>query len=275
MGTRIDLTIPEKTHLLFMSHKPDYVIHCAGYNGGIAFNLEKPADVFYSNTMMGLNIVKECQKHKVKKLVNIVTSCAYTDTGADYLEPSDFLKGQPHPTVACHGYAKRNSFLAAKFFRDQYDVESITVCPNTIYGENDRLDPGRTKVLTALIKKFVDAKKSNDPVVTCWGTGAPEREFIYVEDAAKLIIKAMENWYGEEILNLSSGQTKTIKDLSELVASIVGYQGSIEWDTTKADGQMKKSLNIDEMKKAFPDFAFTPLEDGIRKTADWYEKYAS
>lgn len=268
----------------------EYVMHLAGYNGGIEFNRLYPADVFTLNTILALNIVAASCHAKVKKLLGVITSCAYPEHSpriADSMTYSEarhlitdeephkeewLFNGPPNKDVACHGYAKRNLAIAAEMYRKQHGFNSIIACPNTVYGPGDRTDPQRTKVMTSLIKKFVDAKRTNAAEVVCWGTGKPKREFIYVDDTAELLVRTLERYEGTLPLNLSTGQEYTIKALSELIAQKVGYTGKIVWDTTKGDGAMRKALNLTRMQECLGDFEFTPIDVGIERTIKWYEE---
>jgi GDP-L-fucose synthase len=180
--------------ILFMtSVKPDYCIHAAGYNGGIEFNRMYPADILYSNTVMGLNIHHACEYLNVKKIVSIMTSCAYPDTGMEVLEEDTFWDGQPNKTIRAHGIAKRTLQTAAEAYNDQYELDAVTVCVTNLYGPNDTFNLVRTKVVGALIRKFAEAVIEEDDTVECWGTGAPMREFMYVDDAAEAIIQATQS----------------------------------------------------------------------------------
>lgn len=249
----------------------EYVIHLAGYNGGIEFNRKYPADIFTINTILALNIISSCSRAKVKKLLSTITSCAYPNVNSN--EPHvaiNLHNGPPEENVACHGYAKRNIDIASRLYRKQYGLDAITACPNTVYGPGDRFDPERTKVMTSLIKKFVMAKQTDTKEVVCWGTGSPKREFIYVVDTAELLVQSLEKWEGESLLNISSGQELTIKDLSELIAEKVGYKGRIIWDTTRPDGAMRKAIDTTQMKQCFGEFNFTPLSIGIEETVKWH-----
>ena len=252
-------------------NKIEYVIHLAGYNGGIEFNRKYPADIFASNTMLALNIISACSGAKVEKLLSVITSCAYP-AGQEIHNENNLHDGPPEDTISCHGYAKRNLEIASRMYRKQYGLNAITVCLNTVYGPGDRTDPDRTKVMTGLIKKFVDAKRDNQEDVVCWGTGAPKREFIYVSDAANLIVDALEKYEETSPLNISAGQEYSVKELAELIARKVGYQGQIKWDISRPNGAMKKALDINKMKKYFGDYKFITLEQGIEETVKWHLK---
>jgi len=251
--------------------KIDYVIHLAGYNGGIAFNQTYPFDIFGNNTIMSINALKIAVESGAKKFVGVLTSCGYPPENGDNILEETYLDNKPHDSISSHGYAKRNLLIACQMANKQYGLNAVCVVPNTIYGPGDTTDPVRTKVMMAMIKRFVDAKENNSQEVTCWGTGSPVREFIYVEDTAKLIVESLKSYDDvESPLNLSTGQFSTIKNLTEIISSIVEYNGEIKWDVTKPDGQMQKVLNTDKMKLLFPDFIPTTLDYGIKNTINWY-----
>lgn len=293
---------------LFKKEGPfDYIFNVAGYNGGIGMNSAEPATIFYLNTVMGLNLLFGAAVTKAKKVVSVVASCAYPALDAGANEGSlafdfDLMDGvlyeeaflgdftAPHSTVACHGYAKRNLQLASKFFHDQYGLNAVCVCPTTLYGIGDSFEPERTKVLGAMIARFVKAQQEKAESVTCWGSGSPLREFLYVEDAARLLVESMLKYEDNDVpLNLGSGFEVSIKELAELVAAAVGYEGRIEWDTSKPDGQRRKRLDLTRMKETLDVYSvsdserdaaayfasgvnLTSLYSGVHKTVDWYKK---
>jgi GDP-L-fucose synthase len=253
--------------------KIDYVIHLAGYNGGIAFNQNYPFDIFSNNTIMSINSLKIAVKSGAKKFLGVLTSCGYPSDNGDNIFEDTYLDDKPHESISSHGYAKRILLIACQMANKQYGLNAVCVVPNTIYGPGDCIDPIRTKVMMAMIKRFVDAKSEELDEVVCWGTGNPVREFIYVEDVAKLIVESLKNYNDVETpLNLSTGQFSTIKKLSETISNFVDYKGIIKWDISKPDGQMQKVLNTDKMKSLFPDFIPTFLETGIENTIEWYKK---
>jgi len=261
---------------------PDYIIHAAGYNGGIKFNMDYPYDIFMKNTMMGNHLIEAAIQTRVKKVVSIVTSCAYGEYEYDEVKgkelndklyPEDFLSDKPNPTVECHGYAKRHLQLLSKYANQQYGLNAVTACITTMYGPGDSLDLQRTKVMMALIKKFVDAKNTKAERVDVWGTGKPRRQFIFVKDAAKCVIKALENYNNSDVpVNISPSGDIEIRKLCREIAWAVDYKGEIAFDYMKPDGQMKKELIPDEM---FKDFKFTDLTTGIKETVAWYQSLQS
>lgn len=270
-------------------YEPEVVFHLAGYNGGIAFNKENQYDIFARNTLMAMNVIDGCKRACVQKLVSVVTSCAYPsidyalmedteskmfDSASGIYEEDQFIDCMgPHESVAGHGFAKRNLQLATKFAAKQYGLDAVCVCPSTLYGPGDSMDPKRTKIMGGMINRFVKAKQERAPSVTCWGTGSPFREFLYVKDAADLIIgSAIKYENPNQPLNLGGFET-TVSSVANLVAKVVGYEGEINWTNDKTqDGQWRKFLVTETRNKLFPKMEFTSLEDGIRATVDWYNK---
>lgn len=268
-----DFKLPSHCADAISRNSPDYILHLSGHNGGIKYNNDLPADIFYDNTVMGLNMIKMARMFGVEKIACMVTSCAYPTN--DLLTENDFLNGAPHDTVACHGYAKRNIQLACKFYNKQYGLNAIAICPNTVIGPRDCIDLNKTKVGMALIKRICDAHREKEPEVMCWGTGKARREFIYVEDVCKCILLSLIHYNNStEPINIGSGQELTIKQFTELAAHAIGYQGKIVWDHSKPDGQMRKRLSLEKMNLILPKIEFTSLTESIRRTAEWYQKNA-
>ena len=254
----------------FMSAcNPDYCIHAAGYNGGIEFNRMYPADIFYSNTLMGLNIHYACQYMGVKKVLSIMTSCAYPDTGMEVLKEETFWDGLPNKTIRAHGIAKRTLQTAAEAYNDQYELNAVTVCITNLYGPKDTFNLIRTKVVGALIRKFVEAI-DNGEAVECWGTGAPMREFMYVEDAAEAVVQALQKYDDPtQPLNIGTGKDISIKELVEHIVEATSFSREVNWNTDKPDGQMKKLLDTTRMSK-YVDLTPIEVKEGIKKTVKWY-----
>ena len=282
-----DLTRSDEVDELFISAveggKIDYVFNLAGYNGNIQMNLKQPSTIFMQSTLMNLNMLQACHEWDVGKVVSVVASCAYPheelvtyECGSQWedreiMEEDDFFDGPPHPSVECHGYAKRNLQLASHFYNQQYNSQFCTVCPPTLYGPGDRLDPDRTKVMMALIKKICDAKRNNEPLVSFWGSGKPLREFMFVEDAANLLIQAALHYDCSQYpLNIGTGQETSISKLVEVICTLVGYSGEIWWDTSKPDGAYRKRLDTTKMEETLGKYDFVPFVDGIKQTISWY-----
>lgn len=280
----VDLRRANETKLWFDHVKPDYVFHLAGLNGGIAFQ-KNCADIFRDNTLMALNVLDQCVKKNIKKVLSVVASCAYPTKEYDQwqcgypvlidkeiMEEYFFFDGEPHDSVAAHAYAKRNLQLATKFYKEQHGLNGICVCPTTLYGPGDSFDPEKTKLMGGIIKRFADAKENNLESVTCWGSGKPMREFLYIDDAVNLIIESFIKYNDSTLpLNLGTGQEISVKDLAEKVANIVDYKGEIKWDETKPDGQYRKRLDLNKMFKVLgEEHTFLSLDEGIKNTVEWY-----
>ena len=258
----------------FIDQKADYCVHCAGYNGGIEFNIRYPAEILYTNTIMGLNLYHACEYSQIKKLVSIMTSCAYPDTGMENLSEDSFWNGQPNKTIRAHGIAKRTLQAAAEAYEKQYNFHSVSTCVTNLYGPYDTFDLIRTKVVGALIRKFVEGQKEyeefEEAEVVCWGTGTPRREFMYVSDAAEGIIQALEKYDDVNLpLNIGTGNDITIKELVNHIIDATGYQGEVVWDKDKPDGQIKKLLDVSRMK-GYIDVSPRDTKEGILETVKWY-----
>ena len=266
----VNLMDIEATIMFLDSTRPDYCIHAAGYNGGIEFNRMYPADILYANTVMGLNLHHACEYMKVKKVLSIMTSCAYPDTGMELLKEKTFWNGLPNKTIRAHGIAKRTLQAAAEAYEDQYDLKSVTACVTNLYGPHDTFNLVRTKVVGALIRKFVEAVIEEEDEVECWGTGAPMREFMYVDDAGEAVVQALEKYDDSSTpLNIGTGNDISIKELVDYIVSAVEYEGDVFWNTEKPDGQMKKLLDTSRMKEII-NLEPISVKDGIEKTIEWY-----
>ena len=275
-GGRPDLTNQTDCHRLFKRSRPDYVINVAGGGGGIHWNGLYPGDVFWVNSQIALNVLKSSVDHKVKKVLSLVTSCAYPEDPIGLYSEETFLQGTPHPSVACHAYAKRNLQIASAMFNKQYGLNAICVCPPTLYGPGLETHPEKSKVVGAMIRRFADAKKEGVKEVTCWGSGGPLREILFIDDATKLITQVFLRYEDPNIpLNIGFQQEISVRFLAELIASEVGYQGEIVWDKTKPDGAYRKLLDNSRMLALLPSFAPTSLQDGLKATVDWYLKEKS
>lgn len=247
----------------------DSCYHLAGWNGGLALNRANPFRIFHDNTLMALNALEACRLGGVGKFLGVVASCAYPCNRFGELCETDFFEGAPHETVECHGMARRALQLACKFARAEHGYRAVCACPATVFGPGDSLDPVKVKVPGAMARRFVEAVRSGADVVTCWGTGAPKRELIYVDDCVTMLIKAMDVYEDSNVpLNVSSGQELTVRELALLAARAAGYQGEVEWDHSRPDGQMSKKLSLERMRELLGDNAFTPVEEAMRLTVE-------
>ena len=259
-----DLCSYDETASVFKETSPDYCIHLASLNGNISFNNKYPSDIFYTTSQIGLNVLNCCQRFGVKKVVSLISSCAYPDTGG-LLKERNFWDGEPNPTVDAHGFSKRLLLEYSRQLYKQHGLVSVGVVVNTCYGPHDNFDINKTKVMGGLIKRFIDAEKNEDPEV-----------FIYSDDVGKHTVGVLEKYNDPNYpINIGCGKDVSIKELAEMIKQEVGYQGSLIWDDSRPDGQMRKLLDNTKMKRHFGELSFTPLHAGIHKTIKWYKEYGS
>jgi len=269
----LDLTDRAAALEYFSTAKPTFVIHTAAKVGGIGYNRLYPADVFDVNVRLAANILAASAAAKVKKLTNISSACAYPGELSGDLKEQDFLNGPMHESVEVYGFSKRALLLGGRAYYKQYNLPSISVTLTNLYGPGDTFDFDRAHVIAALIRRFVEAKRDNAPLVTCWGTGKAIREFLYAEDAAHAILRASQNYNDcNEIINIGTGIGTTIKELVEFIVEITGYKGDIQWDASKPDGTMRKVLNINKMRQALNWQPTTPLQEGLKHTINWFSE---
>lgn len=249
----------------------DLVIHLAARVGGIGLNRARPAELFYDNAVMGIQLLDACRRAGVGKVVLIGTICAYPKLTPVPFREEDLWAGYPEETNAPYGLAKKMLLVQAQAYRRQHGLHSIYLLPVNLYGPHDNFNLETSHVIPALIRKMLEAREAHAPSVTLWGTGNPSREFLYVEDAAEGIVLAAERYDGAEPVNLGTGQEITIRDLAHLVARLTGYTGEILWDPSKPDGQPRRCLDVSRARERFGFVAKTTLEDGLRKTLAWWQ----
>lgn len=267
-----NLTDPADIRRMFNTTKPDVVIHLAAKVGGIGFNQEKPAELFYDNLMMGAQLIHEAYLHKIEKFVALGTICAYPKFTPVPFKEEDIWNGYPEETNAPYGLAKKMMLVQAQSYRQQYGFNAIFLLPVNLYGPGDNFDPRSSHVIPALIKKCFDAIDSHSDVLEAWGTGNATREFFYVEDAASAICMAADSYDKSDPVNIGAGFEISIKELTELIARLCGFSGKIHWDTTKPDGQPRRLLDTSKAMKEFGFKANTDLTTGLGKTIEWYRK---
>ncbi len=249
--------------------RPDIIIHLAANVGGIGANRARPAEFFYDNLMMGVQLMHEAWKRGVRKFVAIGTVCAYPKFTPVPFKEDDLWNGYPEETNAPYGLAKKMLLVQAQAYRQQYGFNAIFLLPANLYGPRDNFDLETSHVIPAMIRKFVAAKETGGPVVL-WGDGTPTREFLYAADAAEAIVEATEKYDGPEPVNIGTGEEISIRRLAETVARMVGYTGDIVWDTTKPNGQPRRKLDTSRAKAYFGWEAKTPFDEGLRATIDWF-----
>lgn len=267
-----DFDLREKSVAAKLVKNIDIVIHLAANVGGIGYNQEFPGTLFYDNLLMGVHLMEEARKAKVKKFVGIGTICAYPKFTPVPFQEKNLWNGYPEETNAPYGLAKKMLLVQSQAYRQQYKFDSIYLLPVNLYGPGDNFNPKSSHVIPALIKKFVDAKKKKLESVEIWGTGKPTREFLYVEDAADGIILATENYNSGEPVNLGSSFEISIRELAQTIKKVVGYKGRVIFNSDKPDGQPRRKLNVSRAKKEFGFVSQTSFEDGLQKTVEWYEE---
>ena len=265
-----NLVGPEDVKKLYDETRPDIVVHLAAKVGGIGFNQENPAPLFYDNLMMGVQLIHEGYLRQIEKFVAIGTICAYPKFTPVPFKEENLWNGYPEETNAPYGLAKKMMLVQSQAYRQQYGFNSIFLLPVNLYGPGDNFDPRSSHVIPALIKKCADAIENHAEEITVWGTGQATREFFFVEDAAAAIVLATETYNKSEPVNIGPGFEISIKDLVALIAELTDFKGKITWDPTKPDGQPRRMLDT---TRAFQEFGFkakTGFREGLKKTIDWY-----
>ena len=266
-----DLTEQAAVRSLMTQTRPYIVIHLAAEVGGIGANRANPGRYFYANAAMGLNVIEESRKVGVSKIVQVGTVCAYPKFTPVPFKEDDLWDGYPEETNAPYGIAKKSLLVMLQAYRDQYGLNGIYLLPVNLYGPEDNFDPETSHVIPALIRKFVTARDEKLPEVEVWGTGSASREFLFVDDASRAIVMATERYDGAEPINVGAGSEITIRDLVELIRDLTGYTGRVVWDASKPDGQPRRMLDTSRAKRAFGFEAMVLLEDGLRRTIEWWE----
>ena len=252
--------------------KPEIVIHLAAKVGGIGYNQDKPAELFYENLIMGSQLLHEAYLRNIEKFVALGTVCAYPKFTPVPFKEEDIWNGYPEETNAPYGLAKKMMLVQSQAYRKQYGFNSIFLLPVNLYGPGDNFDIRSSHVIPALIKKCFDAIDNNSDSLEVWGTGSATREFFYVEDAAEAIYLATLSYNKSEPVNLGSGSEISIKELTKIIADLTGFSGRIIWDESKPDGQPKRMLDTSKALKEFEFIAKTDINTGLRKTIEWYRK---
>lgn len=259
----LDLTDQMAVKDFFAAESPEYVFLAAAKVGGIIANQTAPADFMYDNIVLEMNVINAAWKSRCKKLEFLGSSCIYPRMAPQPMKESCLLTSELEKTNEAYALAKISGLKYCEYLNRQYGTDYISVMPTNLYGPNDNYHPEHSHVLPALIRRFHEAKVSGSDSVTCWGDGRPLREFLYVDDLANLCVFLMNNYSGSETVNAGTGKELTIKELTQLVASIVGYKGRIVWDTTRPNGTPRKLLDVSKATKLGWTYK-TDLADGIR-----------
>jgi len=267
-----DLVKGEDIDRMYEIARPDVVIHLAAHVGGIGANRLLPAEFFYDNLMMGVQLMHKAWQRGISKFVAIGTVCAYPKFTPVPFKEDDIWNGYPEETNAPYGLAKKMLLVQAQAYRQQYGYNSIFLLPVNLYGPGDNFDPRSSHVIPALIRKCIEAQEAGQNEIVVWGDGSPTREFLYVDDAARGIVLAAEKYDGPEPVNLGSGYEISIKDLVEMIARLTGFEGKLVWDTTQPNGQPRRGLDTTRAQKYFGFKAQVNFEEGLRETIAWYRE---
>lgn len=267
-----DLVQLEDINRMLLDSHPDLIIHLAAQVGGIGANREHPAEFFYNNLMMGVQLMHRAWQVGVEKFVAIGTICAYPKFTPVPFKEENLWDGYPEETNAPYGLAKKMLLVQAQSYRQQYGYNAIFLLPVNLYGPGDNFDPKSSHVIPALIRKCIEAKETGQDEIVVWGDGSPTREFLYVEDAAEGILMAAESYDKSEPVNLGSGFEIRIKELVHLIAGLTGFEGNIVWDTSKPNGQPRRGLDTTKAKEEFGFEAQMPFQEGLRNTVAWYRE---
>lgn len=272
---KLDLRDQAAVNYFFKTEQPEYVFNFAATVGGIMASIQNPARFLYDNAVIPMNIIHSAYQYKVKKLINVGSSCMYPRLCPQPMKEEYLLSSKLEPTNEGYAIAKILSVKLCETYNKQYGTNFFSLIPSNIYGIHDRFEPQRSHVIAGLISKLTKAKEQNQPVVSMWGTGVARREFINAADVARSMLHFMQNCNASDLefsyVNLGTGTDISIKELAEVIGQAVGYEGTFQWDTTKPDGMPQKVMDVTRMKK----YNFSPMIDlaqGIRQTVAWYQQ---
>lgn len=270
---QFDLTVRSEVNKVFDVVRPDVVIHLAAKVGGIGANRENPGRFFYDNISMGINLVDASREYGVDKFIHVGTVCSYPKNCPVPFKEGDLWNGFPEETNAPYGIAKKAIITMLEGYKKQYGLNSNVLLPVNLYGPGDNFKEESSHVIPAIIKKVYDAKEKGERKIVCWGTGDASREFLYVEDAASGICATLDNELDDPIpINLGGGGEITIKRLVKIICEHLGYDGEIEWDSTKPDGQPRRCLDTSRCKELLSWEPKVDFVTGIRETIAWYKR---
>jgi GDP-L-fucose synthase len=271
--TEYDLTEQGDVRRLLRDTRPEMVIHLAGLIGGILANRDRPAEFCYVNLSMGAMMLHESWAAGAGKFVTLIGGCSYPSDAPSPIAEEALWSGYPQPESAPYSLAKRMNVVQAEAYRRQYGFDAIVLVPGNVYGPFDNFSLDSSHVIPALIRKFITATRERQPEVHAWGSGRPTRDFVYVEDACRVVRRAIETYSSPDIVNISSGTEVPIHELVTTVASLTGYSGRVVWDADKPDGQLKKGFSVQRLHERLGLSCPTSLHDGLQRTIGWYQSH--
>ncbi len=267
----LDLKNQQAVRDFFSQEQPEYVFLAAAKVGGIHANNTYPATFIYDNIMIQSNVIQAAYDFNVKKLLFLGSSCIYPKFAPQPIKEEYLLTGSLEPTNEAYAIAKIAGLKMCQFYKQQYGCNFISAMPTNLFGVNDNFNLENSHVLPALLRKFIEAKQNNKQEVTIWGSGTPKREFLFVDDLAEACLFLMENYTGNETVNIGTGEDVSIKELAETIMKIVGFEGNLIFDASKPDGAPRKLLNVSKINTLGWKHQ-TNLEEGIQKTLNWIQK---
>jgi len=274
IGSRdYDLTHEPQTIRMLEKHRPQVIVHLAAVVGGIGANRKHPGSFFYQNLMMGTLLMEHARRAGVRRFVSVGTICSYPKFTPVPFREEDLWNGYPEETNAPYGLAKKMLLVQSQAYRQEFGFDAVNVMLVNLYGPGDNFDPETSHVIPALIRKCVEAEERAAGEVEVWGSGKATREFLYVEDAARGIIAAIERLEGSEPVNLGAGREISIRDLATSIAELCGFRGKLVWDPSKPDGQPRRCLDTTRAQKLLGWTATTPFDEGLRRTIAWYRQH--
>lgn len=263
-----DLMDPVQHKKMYQDIKPDVVIHYAAYSGGIGANKKYPADFYYRNTILTAFGFQFAAEFGVKKFVYPMGGCSYPSTAKSPIDESQMWQGFPQPESSGYSSAKKMGIVAGATYRQQYGLNTSVIIPGNMYGEYDNFTQLDSHVVPAMLRRYYEATLNKVAEVVMWGTGKPTRDFVYANDVAKTIPYFIEEYDSIEPVNISSGTSTSIRDLAETIRRVTGYEGVINWDTSKPDGQMIKIFGVEKLHSLGLSCE-TKIEEGLSKTFQW------
>ena len=267
--SQLDLRNQKDVNEYFSVHKPEYVFLAAAKVGGIGFNKEFPADFIRDNLQIQTNVIDAAYRNGCKKLLFLGSACIYPKNAPVPIKEEYLMTSELEPTNIAYSLSKIAGYMMCKKYTEQYGFETVSVMPNNLYGINDNFNPNECHVIPSFINRFIHAKENRIPSITCFGDGTPTREFLFSDDLADGLLFLMRNYSDPEIINIGPNREVSIKELSEIISNVVEYEGEILWDTSKPNGTPRRALDTTKMD-SLGWKAKTSLEDGIKKTVNWY-----
>jgi GDP-L-fucose synthase len=267
-----DLTKQNDVRNMLQDTRPNVLIHLAAYVGGIGANREFPADFFYRNLISTALVFEEASRYGLRKLIYPMGGCSYPANATSPIDERQMWEGYPQPESAPYSIAKKTALVASEAYRKQRGLNSVVLIPGNMYGEYDNFRMRESHVVPALIRRFSEARRSGAKQIVVWGTGAPVRDFVYAGDIAAVFPYFIDHYNSSEPVNLSSGTSTPIRGLAEAIHRLTHFDGQLIWDASKPDGQMVKIFDVSRMRKLGLECP-TTLEDGLRKTIDWFESH--